>query len=209
MSARIPAIILAGGRASRMGGGDKALKPLAGRPLLSHVIERLGPQAGTIAINANGDPVRFDPFGLPVIADTRPDFPGPLAGILAGLEWAAPFRGTHLVSVAVDTPFFPENLVERLTAEIGRGEQRIVLASSSGKTHPVFGLWPLALRGDLAHFLATGTTYKVSAFVERREHAVVDFPTIGLSSGAFDPFFNVNTPEDLNRAEAIHWELTA
>lgn len=206
MSTTIPAVILAGGRAERMGGGDKSLKPLAGRPMLAHVIDRLAPQAGPLALNANGDPARFDTFGLDVVADTIAGFVGPLAGILAGMEWAARTGSQDcLISAAGDTPFFPENLVAGLSA--ARGGEKIVLASSGGKTHPVFGLWPLALREDLFRFLASGETYRVNTFVERNDHAIVEFPMTSLPGRTVDPFFNVNTLEDLAEAEAISKEL--
>jgi molybdenum cofactor guanylyltransferase len=202
VNAVIPAVILAGGRSTRMGGGDKALLPLVGRPMLAHVIERLKPQAGPMAINANGDPVRFDAFGLPVIRDTVSGFAGPLAGILAGMEWASQVTDDDLVlSVAGDTPFFPNNLGETLrAASAGSG---IALASSAGRTHPVFGLWPLSLRDHLVRFLAEHETLKVMAFAEACGFATADFPLARAAGRAVDPFFNINTPDDLAAAEAI------
>src|SRR5262245_20758603 len=150
MKNKLPAVILAGGRATRMGGGDKGLTELAGRPLLAHVIERIVPQAGPVALNANGDPARFDEFGLPVIRDTVTGFAGPLAGILAGMERASRTENSdYLISVAGDTPFLPTDLVARLEKATS-GNHTIALASSAGRTHPVFGLWPLALRDDLS-----------------------------------------------------------
>jgi molybdopterin-guanine dinucleotide biosynthesis protein A len=199
----IPAVILAGGRATRMGGGDKGVKPLAGRPILAHVIERLRPQVGPIALNANGDTTRFREFGLAVVRDTVSGLPGPLAGILAGMEWAAQIgNADYVISVAGDTPFLPADLVEKLEAATGTGD-RIVLASSAGRTHPVFGLWPLALRDDLARFLSEGKSFKVATFAERHDHATVDFPLATGGGRTIDPFFNVNTPDDLEEAEAI------
>lgn len=185
-------VILAGGLATRMGGGDKALLDLGGRPMLAAVIDRLGPQVAGLALNANGEPARFAAFGLPVLPDTVSGYPGPLAGILAGLEWAAAEGATHVVSAAADTPFLPRDLVARLTAVADRAP--IVLAETASGLHPTFGLWPVSLRDDLALALAEGTR-KVAAWAESRGAARVRFDD---SSG--DPFFNVNTPEDLEKA---------
>ena len=161
MNGKLPAVILAGGRATRMGGGDKGLKPLAGRPMLSHIIERLKPQVGPVALNANGDPARFEAFGLPVIRDTVSGFAGPLAGVLAGMEWALRTGNSdHLVSVAGDTPFFPSDLVQGLAAARSK-DSSISLASSGGRMHPAFAIWPLALRDDLVRFLAAGASFRV------------------------------------------------
>jgi molybdopterin-guanine dinucleotide biosynthesis protein A len=192
----IAAVVLVGGRSSRMGGGDKPLLPLAGRPILAHVLERLQPQIGRIAINANGDSARFAEFGLPVVADTVPGFAGPLAGLLAGMAWAAGLPGAStLATVAGDTPFFPADLIAKLPqAPAGH----IGLAASAGRTHPVFGLWPLALRADLARFIKDGGR-RVMDFVARHPVSVVDFPI----EGGGDPFFNINTPEDLAAAERL------
>jgi molybdopterin-guanine dinucleotide biosynthesis protein A len=208
MKDRLPAVILAGGRATRMGGGDKGLKLLAGRPMLAQIIERLRPQVGPIALNANGDPARFKEFGLPVIRDTISGFVGPLAGILAGMEWASQSgNGAYLISVAGDTPFFPADLVEKLEVATCGGD-KIGLASSAGRTHPVFGLWPLALRDDLVDFLAAGASFKVANFAERHDHVIVDFPLAAAGGRTIDPFFNVNTAADLEAAEAVckTWE---
>ena len=203
MSAGIPAVILAGGRSTRMGGGDKALRMLAGQPILPHVIERLTPQAGPLAINANGDPARFARFGLPVIRDTVSGFAGPLAGILAGIEWASQVpECRHIVTVAGDTPFFPANLVAQLRDVAGK-DNKIALAGSGGRTHPVFGLWPLGLRDDLLHFLTDAKTLKVMAFAKASGYAVADFPVATAGGRSIDPFFNINTIDDLAAAEAI------
>ena len=144
-------IILAGGLARRMGGGDKPLKEIAGKPILTHVIERLQPQCAHLVLNANGDPARFARFGLPVVADDVADFAGPLAGILAGLDWLAANvpHAECAVSVAADTPFIPRDLVERLRAARVREACDIAVAASGGRTHPVIALWPVALRRDL------------------------------------------------------------
>ncbi len=185
-----------------MGGGDKALLPLAGRPMLAHVIERLKPQAGPLAINANRDPARFGAFELPVVGDTVSGFVGPLAGILAGMEWASQVTDSgYVLSVAGDTPFFPGNLAETLRAT-SQGES-IALASSAGRTHPVFGLWPLSLRDDLLRFLAERKTLKVMAFAEVYGFTTADFSLAAAAGRAVDPFFNINTPDDLAAAEAI------
>lgn len=193
----VAGIVLAGGKARRMGGGDKVLREVAGRPMIAHAIERLRAQVGVLAINANGDPARFAALGLPVVADTVEGYAGPLAGVLAGMRWAQANAKScrFLASVAGDTPFFPADLVVRLRGEAD--DRTIALASSGGRAHPVFGLWPLALADDLEKFLRTGETGKVLAFVDRHRRADVDF------TATPDPFFNVNTPEDLARADAL------
>ncbi len=194
-------VILAGGRATRMGGGDKGLREIAGRTLLDRVIARLRPQVGGMALNANGDPARFAALGLPVIADETDDFPGPLAGVLAGLDWAARHGATHIVTAAADTPFFPCDLADRL-AEAAKAEGvPIALAATSedGRLvrHPTFGLWPVALREDLRAALAQGVR-KVVIWTDRHGCALARF-----EAGPFDPFFNVNAPGDIAEAERI------
>jgi molybdopterin-guanine dinucleotide biosynthesis protein A len=192
-------VILAGGLARRMGGGDKPLRPLAGRPILAHLIERLAPQVDAMALSANGDPTRFAAFGLPVLPDPVDGFPGPLAGVLAGLDWAA--RTTHapwLVSVAGDAPFFPRDLVARLMAAARTARKPLACAASDGQTHPVFGLWRVALRDDLRRALVEEGVRKVDAWTQRHGVATVEFAV-----GAVDPFLNVNRPEDLAAAEAL------
>ncbi|MFD1694711.1 molybdenum cofactor guanylyltransferase MobA [Roseibium aestuarii] len=196
----ILACVLAGGQSRRMGGGDKTLLDLGGRSMLEIILDRLRPQAGQIVLNANGDPQRFSAYGLPVIADPVEGFKGPLAGILAGLLHArdtAP-QVTHVVSIAGDTPFFPANLIARLTGHLPTARPTIALASSNQRLHPVFGLWPVALADDLADWLAAGESGKVLAWVDRHDSIEVDFaddPASGL-----DPFFNANRPEDLDLA---------
>ncbi len=195
-------VILAGGQARRMGGGDKCLLPLAGRPILEHVIARLSPQVETVAINANGDPARFACLSLPVIADSVPGFAGPLAGVLAGLDWAAGRGASHIVTAAADTPFLPLDLVARLSAAAQASGMPIALAAAPhaerGRVrHPTFGLWPVALREDLRRALGEGVR-KVVLWTDRHGAAEVLFAQPGP-----DPFFNVNTPEDLARAEEI------
>lgn len=185
-----------------MGGGDKGLLPLGGSTLLDHVVGRLGPQCAGLAINANGDPARFSRFGLPVLADTLPDFPGPLAGVLAGLDWAAEEGADAIVTAAADTPFLPLDLVAGLR---GAAEQKgvpIALAASPDEAgalrrHPTFGLWSVALREDLRAELSGGLR-KIVLWTDRHDAATALF-----AAEPFDPFFNVNTPEDMARAEAL------
>lgn len=196
----IAGIILAGGNAARMGGGDKPLLDLSGRPLLAHVVARLEPQCARLAINANGDAARFSSFGLPVVADTLDGRPGPLAGVLAGLEWARRRSLSHVVTAAGDTPFLPANLVAGLAAMVTVTGRRIVIARSDGRDHPVFALWPVDLADDLASFIETGTSRSVRAFaVDRHDAAYAEFP---IDNG-LDPFFNVNTPDDLAAARQL------
>jgi molybdopterin-guanine dinucleotide biosynthesis protein A len=187
-----------------MGGGDKAMIPLAGKPMLDRVVDRLAPQVDHVLINANGDPARFAAYGLPVISDTIAGFAGPLAGILTGLRWTEinlP-SARYLASVAADTPFFPADLVAKLSNHAR--EQTIVLATSPDGAHPVFGLWPIALADDLEAFLNSGQGGKILAFVDRHHRADVRFQPVEMPGLApFDPFFNVNTPEDVAAAEAI------
>lgn len=198
--APLPGVILAGGRATRMGGGDKGLLPLAGGRLLDHVIAGLAPQCAPLAINANGDPARLAGFGLPVLPDPLPDHPGPLAGVLAALDWAAGLGAGAVITVAADTPFFPPDLAARLAA--AAGPEGLAIAASpdaNGKlwTHPTFGLWPTALRDDLRGALEGGMR-KVMAWVDGHRAGQAVWP-----SRPFDPFFNINTPEDLAEAERI------
>ena len=196
----VAGVILAGGLARRMGGGDKALLQAAGRPLLAHVIDRLAPQVAEIAINANGDPARFAGFGLPVIADTVDGFVGPLGGVLAGMRWAAARGHSHIVSAAADTPFFPDDLVARLQA--AKGEMPISMAATNDPVrglseHPTFALWPVDLADDLEYALTDGNMRKVIVWTSRHGCARAVFDEEGM------PFFNVNTPEDLAEAERM------
>jgi molybdenum cofactor guanylyltransferase len=199
--AKTVGVILAGGRASRIGGGDKPLLALGEATLLDHVIARLRPQCAALAINANGDPARLARFGLPVIPDTVAGLPGPLAGILAGMEWAATHGSDSLVSAAGDTPFLPEDLVGRLRGaggEAGPALAASVDANGVPHLHPTFGIWPVALREELRAALERGER-KVAAWAQNHGAAIVTFP---VGTGA-DPFFNVNTPDDLERARAL------
>ena len=190
--------VLAGGQSRRMGGGDKSLLDLgAGKTMLDAILSRLSPQLPDTILNANGDPARFSRFSLPVVADPVGDHAGPLAGILAGLTYAETQRPdiSHVLSVAGDTPFFPTDLVQRFCAAVPADRPVIALASSSHKLHPVFGLWPVALRQDLHDWLDSGQSGKVLAFVDRHDSVEVAFdmdPRSGL-----DPFFNANRPDDL------------
>ena len=194
-------VILAGGLARRMGGGDKSLNTLGDSAILDRVIARLSPQVDHILINANGDPARFAAYGLPVIADPLPDYPGPLAGVLAGLDAAADMGASRIITVAADTPFFPDDLATRLAAAAEAQGTPIALAATpdGDRTvrHPTFGLWPVALREDLRAALQDGVR-KVVLWTDRHGAATALFP-----AEPFDPFFNINTPEDLIRAEAL------
>jgi len=190
-------VILAGGRATRMGGADKAFLSLGGEPMIAHVIHRLRPQVETLAINAGGDPARFAEFALPVLADTVADQPGPLAGLLAGMLWAEREGATHVVTAATDTPFLPGDLVNRLAQAAERGRQPIALAETADGLHPTFGLWPVTLADDLALALDAGTR-KVAAWALGEGAARAQFSAL-----PHDPFFNVNTPADLDAAERI------
>lgn len=193
----LPAVILAGGSSRRMGGGDKALLPLGERTVLDHVIERLRPQVVGLAINANGDASRFDRFGLPVVADSLQGRPGPLAGVLAGLEWMVQRfpAAQRLLTVAADMPFLPEDLVHRLAAAETAG---LVCAASAGRLHPVVALWPSGLQAALRHALLDQGIRKVTDFIAGQPCIVVDFPV-----GEVDPFFNINRPEDLASARHL------
>jgi len=196
----VAGVILAGGQATRMGGGDKGLLRVRDLRLIDHVIARLAPQCARLAINANGDPARFAEFALPVLPDSLPEYPGPLAGVLAGLDWAAAEGVDAIVTAAADTPFFPHDLVARLRA--AAGPDGLALAGSrdaAGKLwrHPTFGLWPVALREDLRDALKGGLR-KIVLWTDAHQAGLAEFPT-----GPFDPFFNVNTPEDIARAEHL------
>lgn len=189
-------VILAGGLASRMGGGDKALIELAGMPMLGHVIARLTPQVAGLALNANGDPGRFAAFGLKVLADPVPGYPGPLAGVLAGMDRAAREGASHVVTAAADTPFLPTDLVVRLMAGAQAARAPIALAATASGLHPTFGLWAVSLHDDLRQALGAGTR-KAGAWALERGAVRVPFETTPL-----DPFFNINTPQDLAEARA-------
>jgi molybdopterin-guanine dinucleotide biosynthesis protein A len=194
----IAGILLAGGRARRMG-REKALIEIAGRALLAHGVARLAPQCARLVVSANGDPARFTAFGIPVVADDVPDCPGPLAGILAGLEFFArnDRAVTHAVSLAADTPFAPHDLVARLAAARRSQNADIAIAASGGRRHYVAALWPVAIRSAIRETLAAGER-KVEHFIAASRVDVAEWPV-----EPYDPFFNVNTPDDLARAETI------
>ncbi|PZQ52230.1 MAG: molybdenum cofactor guanylyltransferase MobA [Rhodovulum sulfidophilum] len=199
--APIGGVILAGGRASRFG-ADKMLADLGGRPLVAHAIARLAPQVDALAISANGDPARFAAFGLPVLPDPVPGFQGPLAGVLAGLDWAAGLGLPAIVTVAGDTPVFPDDLVAALRAAAEAGGQPVALACGPGpdgaapRPHPTFALWPVTLRGPLGAALARGER-RVRGFAEAAGAARAVFAGRGAAC-----FHNVNTPADLETAAA-------
>jgi molybdenum cofactor guanylyltransferase len=193
-------LLLAGGQSRRMGGGDKALRMLGDVTLLDRVIERLRPQVEALVLNANGDPTRFSRFALPVVPDSIPGFAGPLAGVLAGLDWAAAERPdcSYVVSVATDAPFLSADLVARLAEGRQKANADLACAASGGRTHPVFGFWPVRLREDLRRALVEEEIRKVDLFTARYRLAVVSFPEAPV-----DPFFNANRPEDFEAAAAL------
>jgi molybdopterin-guanine dinucleotide biosynthesis protein A len=193
-------LILNGGLARRMGGTDKGLVLLAGRPMLAHAIGRLRPQCAAVAISANGDPARFAAFGLPVLADDPQDFAGPLAGVLAGLEHCARLGAamTDVATLPADAPFAPLDFVARLHEARRASGAAIAVASSGGRTHPLAALWPVGLAADLRRALAGEGLRKVETFVARFPLALAEWPCEPV-----DPFFNVNSPADLSRAEAL------
>lgn len=191
-------IILAGGLARRMGGGDKCLLPLAGKTLLQRTIDRIQPQVSTLLLNANGNSLRFARTRLPVVADQFPNNLGPLAGIHAGLSWMksnAP-AAQWLLSVASDTPFFPANLADSLLE--AAGTNKLVVATSNQQTHPVFALWHLSLLDEIAAQLQTGESLRLLDWMTTHHSVSVDFPV-----ESYDPFFNINTPQDLYAAEPL------
>jgi molybdenum cofactor guanylyltransferase len=193
-------LILAGGLARRMGGGDKARIKIGNRTILERVLATMAPQCGRLIINANGDPARFADTGLPVVADTVPDFAGPLAGILAGLDWAAAHAPgtTDIASVPGDCPFLPADLITRLAAARSEASTPLACARSGDWRHPVVGLWPVALREDLRQALMVEGLHKIEIWTARHGVAIADWPAEPV-----DPFFNVNTPEDVAAAERV------
>jgi molybdenum cofactor guanylyltransferase len=193
-------VLLAGGLARRMGGGDKCLRPLGGRTILEHVIDRARPQVAALLLNANGDPGRFARFGLPVAADVVEGFAGPLAGVLTGMEWARANRRDlpWIATIATDTPFFPHDLVVRLLGSVSGERADLACAASGGRTHPVFGLWPVRLAEDLRRAMVEDDVRKVDVFTARHRLVEVHFPTDPI-----DSFFNTNRPDDLAEAERL------
>ena len=206
MSARldVTGVILAGGLSRRMGGGDKGLLELAGRPMLAHVVCRLRPQVGAVVINANGDPARFAPLGLPVVPDTIGGFVGPLAGVLAGMRWSAvnASDARWIVTAAGDAPLLPSDLVARLMQAVEVRPGAIALAQSHGELHPVIGLWPVALAEDLEEQLGKGVR-KVLHWTDRHGTVAVPFRPARVCGLDIDPFFNANTPQELDQLRAM------
>jgi molybdopterin-guanine dinucleotide biosynthesis protein A len=200
MNTMVAGVILAGGRAKRMGGGDKCLHRLGDRTLLDRVIDRARSQVSQLVLNANGDPGRFAQFGLPVAADAIGGFAGPLAGILTGLEWAHEHAPDcpWVASFATDTPFLPEDLVARMLAAVTEANAAMACAASGGRSHPVFGLWPVRLADALRRALEDEDMRKIDRWTARYRLVTVEFPT-----APHDPFFNVNRPDDLADAERL------
>jgi molybdopterin-guanine dinucleotide biosynthesis protein A len=199
-------LLLAGGLARRMGGGDKPMAEVGGAPILQRCIDAMRPQCASLALNANGDPARFAAFGLPVIGDDVPGFAGPLAGVLAGLDWCAAHRPdvAWIVSVAADSPFLPADLVARLHAARANEGARLACAASGGHTHPTIALWPVDLRAELRHALVVEDIRKIDRFTARYSLATVEWGTDPV-----DPFFNANTPEELAQANRIAASIIA
>jgi molybdopterin-guanine dinucleotide biosynthesis protein A len=193
-------LVLAGGLARRMGGGDKPLRQIGGATILNRVLARLRPQCDAIILNANGDPARFAWTGLPVVADSVPDFAGPLAGVLAGLDWAAEHAPdiAYVASVPGDCPFLPKDMIERLHKARVAEERPLACARSGEWRHPVVALWPVALRDDLRHALTEEGLRKIEIWTARHGVALANWPAEPV-----DPFFNVNTPDDAAAAEQI------
>jgi molybdopterin-guanine dinucleotide biosynthesis protein A len=193
-------VVLAGGLARRMGGGDKPARVVGGRTILERVIARMAPQCDGLVLSANGDPARFAALALPVVADDVEGFAGPLAGILAALDWMAAHRPATewLVTVAGDCPFLPRDLVARLHQARTAQDRTMAVAASGGQAHHVIALWPVALRGALRHALVDEELRAVRSWMARHQPAVAEWPTAPL-----DPFFNANTPADLDEAERL------
>lgn len=193
-SGQVAAVLLAGGLARRMGGGDKMLLDIGGEPLLKQAIDRIRPQVGPMLLNANGDPMRFKSFGLPIRADVVDGYAGPLAGILTGMEWIRETRpDIHwLISLPTDTPLLPADLVARLRSAVEENGADIGCARSGGMSHPVFGLWPVHLAGALRHALVEEDIRKIGLWIRRYKVAEAEWPIEGI-----DPFLNLNTPDDI------------
>ena len=200
----IAGVLLAGGLSRRMGGGDKSLRPLAGTPILGHVLARVRPQVGPLVLNVNGDPARFEEFGLPMAVDVIAGHAGPLAGILTGMEWAAEHAPdcAWLASFATDAPFLPGDLVARMFGAIADEGAEMACAASNGRSHPVFALWPVALRAALRHALVDEDIRKIDAWTAQYKIATVEF-----AATPYDPFFNANRPEDFAEAERLLAEI--
>jgi len=193
-------ILLAGGLARRMGGGDKGLKTILGQSILSRIAAIIKPQCAGLLVNANGEAERFADFGVPIVPDDVPGFAGPLAGILAGLDWIAAHRTecTYAISIPTDTPFLPADLVTRLEKARVQAGAEIACATSGGWTHHVIALWPVTLRHDLRHALVDEDIRKIGRVIQRFKMAYADWPV-----EPYDPFFNANEPQDIATAEKI------
>lgn len=204
MTHDVAGLLLAGGLARRMGGGDKGLKSLGGMPILDRIVDRVRPQVGPLALNANGDPDRFERYGLPVLPDVIDGFAGPLAGVLTGLEWAARAAPdcAYVATFPTDAPFLPVDLVATLMRAMAEEGADMACAASSGRHHPVIGIWPVALAADLRQAMVEDDIRKVDRWTARHNLTIVDFPTDPI-----DPFFNANRPEDLTQAEAMLAQL--
>jgi molybdopterin-guanine dinucleotide biosynthesis protein A len=202
---KIVGLLLAGGLSRRMGGGDKTLRLLGGRTLLERVIDQVRPQVSALVLNANGDPERFARFGLPVVPDSVAGFAGPLAGILAGLDWTAINRPDcpMIVSIPTDAPFLPDNLVPELLGGMEAAGAELACAASRGQSHPVIGLWPVRLREALRRAVAEEDIHKVDVWTARYRLATVSYPDRVVGADRIDPFFNANRPEDLEAAERL------
>ena len=200
MTEHVVGVLLAGGRAKRMGGGDKGLRALGGRPIMDYIVERARPQVAALLINANGDPERFSGYGLPVIPDVIEDFAGPLAGVLTGMEWAAATapQCPWVATFACDAPFAPTDLVARFLAAVEDEGADMACAKSRGRAHPVFGLWPVALAGELRQAMIEEDMRKIDRWTARYNLIEVDF-----AADPSDPFFNINAPENLAEAERL------
>jgi molybdopterin-guanine dinucleotide biosynthesis protein A len=193
-------VLLAGGQSRRMGGGDKCLRPLGGKPILTRIVERVRPQVRRLILNANGDPARFADYDLTVVSDSVEGFAGPLAGVLAGLDWAAAHAPDCpvIVTVPTDAPFLPADLVECLWQAVRLQGAELACAASNGQPHPVVGLWPVQLRDDLRRAMTTEEIRKVDLWTARHRLVTVEFPAVTV-----DPFLNVNRPDDLAAAERL------
>jgi molybdopterin-guanine dinucleotide biosynthesis protein A len=193
-------VLLAGGLSRRMGGGDKTLHRIAGRPILDRIIDRVSPQVAALVLNANGDPGRFAASGLPVAPDVIPDFAGPLAGVLTGMEWAKAYRpeARWVATFPTDAPFLPDDLVARLFQAIEAEGAEMACARSRGREHPVVGLWPVALADDLRQAMEGEQVRKVDVWTARHRLAGAEF-----EGHPVDPFFNANQPDDLAEAERL------
>lgn len=196
-------IILAGGQSRRMNGPDKALLSFGTGTLIDYVYQRLARQLPVVALNTNNDPAHFHHLGIPIIPDSVTGFAGPLAGILAGMEWASIQKDgfSHILTVATDTPFFPDDLHEKLSQQVANAPDAIAIASSAGRIHPVFGLWPISSCGELREWLSDDENRRVTNWINAHPHKSVEFPLMAQTDHPLDPFFNINTRDDILEAQ--------